>query len=366
MSDYRLTVVIPTFNRPDGLLRAARSVFAQTLASVEEFTLLIVDNSPSASATGAIDVLGAECPDTVRLQSVHEPRPGVANARNAAMEAVETDLVAFLDDDQSATETWLEHLLATHSAFPASVVFSAVVAALPDGIKRHRPYFSAFFERQPDHQTGYVTEYYGAGNALVDFSRVPGCRPYFDAAMNRSGGEDDLLFQRIEEGGGKFAWSADTHVFEHPEPGRLTLGYTLRRAFAYGRAPVTLARKANPKRHLDVIFWIGVGGVKAIWHSLKWLILIAVGSRNHAFELDLAVRGIGKVLWFVDLHFYGADAVEDLVPEPDPLALQCSDTPREGRAKRPYRYAVHDITPPSAEPAHPEFRTLRTTDGELK
>ncbi len=216
MSDDRLTVVIPSFNQPDGLLRAARSVFAQTLAKTNRFALVIVDNSPCATAGRAIETLRAECPTTVKMHAVHEPRPGIANARNAAMGAVETDLVAFLDDDQAAPETWLEPLLATHEAFPARVLFGAVITALPDHVTKNRAYFSFFFGRQPRHERGYVTAYYGAGNALVDFSQVPGGEPYFDAAMNTSGGEDDLLFMRIERDGGRFAWSMDTHVFEYP------------------------------------------------------------------------------------------------------------------------------------------------------
>jgi len=223
MSDDHLTVVIPSFNRPNGLLRAARSVFAQTLAKTDRFALVIVDNSPRATAGTAIETLRAECPATVKMHAVHEPCPGIANARNAAMGAVETNLVAYLDDDQAASETWLERLLATHDAFPASVVFGAVITALPDHVTENRAYFSFFFGRQPRHERGCITAYYGAGNALVDFSQVPGGEPYFDMAVNPSGGEDDLLFMRIERGGGTFAWSTDTHVFEYPEPGRRPL-----------------------------------------------------------------------------------------------------------------------------------------------
>ncbi|MEM8616028.1 MAG: glycosyltransferase family A protein, partial [Pseudomonadota bacterium] len=116
-----LTVVVPTFNRPDGLSRAVLSLFAQTYADAPGFTLVIVDNTPEATAAGAIETLRKVCPPRVRLVTLHEPAPGVANARNTAMAGVDTDLVAFLDDDQSAPEDWLERLLDCHARYPAPV-----------------------------------------------------------------------------------------------------------------------------------------------------------------------------------------------------------------------------------------------------
>ena len=100
-----ISVVVPTFNRPEGLKRAVTSLYQQTLAK-DGFDLIVVDNTPDASAKDAIAELRATCPESVNLIVLHEPAAGVANARNHAMSAVRTDLVAFLDDDQSAPETW--------------------------------------------------------------------------------------------------------------------------------------------------------------------------------------------------------------------------------------------------------------------
>ncbi|MEO1472830.1 MAG: glycosyltransferase family 2 protein [Pseudomonadota bacterium] len=322
MSHHRVTVVIPTFNRPDGLLRAVRSVFAQTLARRDTFALVIVDNTPDATAAVAIETLRAECPDTIRLDAVHAPRPGVANARNAAMIAVKTNLVAYLDDDQEAPEPWLERLLATYEVFPAAVVFGAVVTKLPKDIRDHSAYLSYFFGREPDHQTGYIAKPYGTGNALVDFSKVPEGERYFDPAMNVSGGEDDLFFEQTKKHGGRFAWSSDAPVFEHPERSRLSLQYTMRRAFAYGRAPILTALRATPARHLDVLKWMGVGVFKAVWHGLKWLGLLMLRRKDHAFELDASVRGLGKIFWFIEMKFYGGAALKRQTQSSYPVADQ--------------------------------------------
>ena len=56
-----ISVIVPTFDRPDGLIRAVTSLFQQTLVR-DGFDLIIVDNTPDATATDAIAELRAACP----------------------------------------------------------------------------------------------------------------------------------------------------------------------------------------------------------------------------------------------------------------------------------------------------------------
>src|SRR6056297_3519888 len=168
-----ISVIVPTFDRPDGLIRAVESLYQQTLARTG-FELIIVDNTPEATASEAIAALRAKCPSAISLITLHEPAAGVANARNTAMSAAGASLVAFLDDDQSAPETWLEALLESYRKFPAAVTFGPVLTRLPSGQRRHQAYFEGFFARDPDLAAGYIEQSYGCGNALIDFSRIPG------------------------------------------------------------------------------------------------------------------------------------------------------------------------------------------------
>ena len=316
-----ISVVVPTFNRPDGLLAAIRSLFSQSYAATG-FQIIIVDNTPQATASDAIALLTHECPDGIDLVAVHEPAPGVANARNTAMSVVETDLVAFLDDDQTAPPNWLESLLANYESFPAAVTFGPVQTALPEGQRRHQAYFEQFFAREPEFSSGYITESFGSGNALVDFSQIHGGAPWFDTDMNEIGGEDSLLFARVRSAHGTFAWAADAPVWEHPMPERVALAYTLRRALSYGQGPITFARR-GPRPRIDlIIFWMLVGAGKAVFHGLQWVALSLIRHPRRAFQLDLAVRGVAKVFWWIDLRFYGAAALKASKSKPAPSASQ--------------------------------------------
>ncbi|MEL6860500.1 MAG: glycosyltransferase family 2 protein [Pseudomonadota bacterium] len=311
-----INVIVPTFNRPDGLLRAVRSLFTQSLSETG-FNLIIVDNTPSATAASAIAQLRTECPSTITLITLHEPNAGVANARNTAMSAVEGNLVAFLDDDQSAPRDWLEQFLAAYNAHPAACTFGPVRTVLPQGVTQHTLYFERFFAREPDLPSGYIETSYGCGNALIDFAQIDGGAPWFDVRMNEMGGEDDLLFSRIERSGGRFAWAGAAPVFEHPPEERVTLAYTLRRAFSYGQAPLTLALKSTPKRYERVPVWMAIGAAKALWHGLQWGALTLVRHKGRAFQLDLAIRGLSKIVWWVDLKFYGVAALKRSETGPD-------------------------------------------------
>lgn len=304
-----LSVIVPTFDRPEGLKRAVESLYAQTLAS-KGFELIIVDNTPTGTAAGVIATLRKSCPQTIRLIALHEPAAGVANARNTAMAATQLGLVAFLDDDQSAPADWLEQLLENYKQFPAAVTFGPVSTKLPDGQRRHRTYFEAFFAREPDLPSGFTEASFGCGNALVDFAQIPGGAPWFDVRMNETGGEDDMLFQRVRKAGQKFAWASDAPVWEHPPADRVRLRYTLQRAFSYGQAPITLARRGGRKRWDLVAAWMLIGAGKTALHGAQWVALSALRHRHRAFQLDLAIRGISKVFWWVDLHFYGAAALK--------------------------------------------------------
>lgn len=312
-----ISVVVPTFNRPDGLKRAVESLYAQTLVA-EGFELVIVDNTPAGTASDTIAYLCKSCPQTVRLIALHEPAAGVANARNKAMSAVGSKLVAFLDDDQSAPPTWLETLLQSHRNFPAAVTFGPVQTALPVGQRRHQAYFQQFFAREPDLKTGYTDESYGCGNALIDFSLIPGGAPWFDEQMNEIGGEDDMLFQRVRRANLRFAWAGDAPVWEYPPAERVTLNYTLRRAFSYGQAPITIVRRQGSKRFDTILFWMAVGAGKTVWHGAQWFGLSLIRHPGRAFQLDRAMRGISKVLWWIDMRFYGEAALKQDAAKPAP------------------------------------------------
>lgn len=303
-----VSIIIPTQRRPEGLATAVRSALAQAGIDRKAVELVVVDNDQVPSAKPVVDKLARAARFPVIY--VHEPAAGVANARNAGWAAAKGEFIAFLDDDEEAPSGWLAALLAAQEAYDADAVFGPVRARAPADAGPHRDYLERFFSREGPAQAGLIDHYYGCGDSLVRRAAAPDPQRPFADERNHIGGEDDLLFGRMQQRGGRFAWAPDAWVWEDPVPERLNLGYTLRRAFAYGQGPTEAAASSDPPDRLGVAYWMGVGlaqaGVYGLWALFKWVIM----APDRAQALDRAVRGLGKTFWFgpFRLQFYGLPA----------------------------------------------------------
>jgi cellulose synthase/poly-beta-1,6-N-acetylglucosamine synthase-like glycosyltransferase len=301
----RISLIVPTQRRPAGLETAVRSLIAQTGVDPAELELIVSDNDTVPSARVLVETLSAGAPFPVRY--VHEPSPGVANVRNAALGIAGGAIIAVLDDDEEAPPTWLRDLLAAQEALQVDVVFGPVRGRAPAGVKRHRAYLEDFFSRKGPETTQRLTDYYGCGNSLIRRATLPDPYSPFSVERNASGGEDDLLFGQMQAAGATFGWCAEAFVWEDPVPSRLTLAYTLRRAFAYGQGPSEHCAACVPPQRAKLAIWMAVGLVQALlWApvvAVKW----ATFAADRAMPLDNMVRGLGKTFWFPPFSqtFYG-------------------------------------------------------------
>lgn len=304
----RVSIVIPTQRRPHGLVVAVRSVLRQAGVDVRALELIVVDNDQQPSAREGVERLGRAAPFPVVY--VHEPAAGVANARNAGLAAAGGAFIAFLDDDEEAPDGWLAALLAAQARFEADAVFGPVRARAPAGIGPHRAYLERFFSREGPDEAGLIDHYYGCGDSLVRRAAMPGGEAPFAAERNAIGGEDDLLFDRMKARGARFAWAPEAWVWEDPVPERLTLAYTLKRAFAYGQGPTEACASSDPPDRLGVARWMAIGlgqaAVYGVAAAFKW----TIHAPDRAQALDRAVRGLGKTFWFgpFRIEFYGRTA----------------------------------------------------------
>jgi GT2 family glycosyltransferase len=111
-----LTVVIPTYRRPETLPHALAALERQT-TDPERFEVVVVDDpwddDPAAVARG---VASSSRPFETRQLS--RARSGVSAARNAGWRAARAPLVAFIGDDILLAPTALEEHLAWHAREP--------------------------------------------------------------------------------------------------------------------------------------------------------------------------------------------------------------------------------------------------------
>jgi glycosyltransferase involved in cell wall biosynthesis len=110
----KVSVVIPTRNRADVLVRAVRSVLAQSFGDLE----LIVVNDASTDHT--LEVLGKFTDQRLQVLT-REKNAGAAAARNAGILEAQGQYIAFLDDDDFWLVDKLDHQVAALEAAPPDV-----------------------------------------------------------------------------------------------------------------------------------------------------------------------------------------------------------------------------------------------------
>jgi hypothetical protein len=177
-------------------------------------------------------------------------------------------------------------------------------------VEAHRGYLERFFSREGPAEAGVIDHYYGCGDSLLRRAALPDPLAPFAVERNHIGGEDDMLFGHMQAHGARFAWEPAAWVWEDPVPDRLSLDYTIRRAFAYGQGPTSHCAAASPPDRVGVARWMAVGVVQAALFGavagFKWL----TRAGDRAEWLDRAARGLGKTLWWgpFKIHFYGRTA----------------------------------------------------------
>lgn len=90
----RISVIIPTYNRPKELKRAVQSVLDQEIDGLE---IIIIDDASDSEFQGAFDVISNQ--DTRVFVKKNTVNAGVSACRNIGIKAATGSYILFLDDD---------------------------------------------------------------------------------------------------------------------------------------------------------------------------------------------------------------------------------------------------------------------------
>src|SRR6185369_10246555 len=164
----------------------------------------------------------------------HVPGSNISLARNACLDACETQWLAFIDDDETATAGWLQHLIDVARKTPnVAAVFGPMRAiygtTAPIWLKDGDFHSTTIVFVNNEIRTGYTT------NTLINLGHPAARGKRFNLALGKSGGEDTDLFDRIYQDGGRFAFSADALVEEILPVERQSLSWFLQRRFRSGQ-----------------------------------------------------------------------------------------------------------------------------------
>lgn len=296
-----VVVSMLTYRRPLDLMQAIPSVLRQTTSLRPSATLLVVDNDPAASAR---DVALAYAADGVRY--VHEPRPGIAAARNRALaEAPAGALLIFIDDDERPHDRWLESLVGGFAAYRSAAVVGPVVSEY-----EHEPEewirAGRFFDRRRM-PTGTPVIVAATNNLLLDLSQIRPLGLTFDEKFGESGGSDTLFTRRLAAAGRSMIWCDEAVVTDVVPAARLTRTWVLRRAFRSGNSWIrtSLELAGSPSARLLVrVNGIGIGIVRLAGGASRLVVGMLIGSiGSRARGLRTVARGGGMLAGAVGYTF---------------------------------------------------------------
>lgn len=285
-------VAVTTFRRTELLPTLVDAIHGAARASGERMRIAVVDNDPDRSAAAVAGALGVDY--------VSEPVPGIAAARQAALDAArDGELVAMVDDDVVPQPGWLDALVDVWLAQRPAVVMGYVEYVWPDGTD---PWIVAGgFMRRRRRVTGQRLDALATGNVLIDAPQVRRLGAAFDTTLGLAGGEDMLFGRSILAAGGSIVASADSVVRDEVPAARTTREFVRRRTVSQGQMRTRLlTRTRSPLRRT------ALRGA----HLLGGIVRLAVFSARRMIALargDVAADAVlQRRAWFAQGRILGA------------------------------------------------------------
>lgn len=125
MEQVRVSVVVPTRNRPDQIGPCVQGILANSEPAIE---VIVVDQSDGDATATALTGLRQDG----RLKYLSSATRGAASARNVGIAASRAELIAFTDDDCRVPPDWIARMVEVFEKDPgAGVLFGRV--DIPEG-----------------------------------------------------------------------------------------------------------------------------------------------------------------------------------------------------------------------------------------
>jgi glycosyltransferase involved in cell wall biosynthesis len=271
-----------------------------------EYEIVIVDNCPDQSAHDIVaSIARAENP---RIIYAHEPRRGVAHARNCGVATAHAPLIAFIDDDELAEPNWIAHLLASQAKFGADVVFGPVIAVIEGESSADRDFVRDYYTIDCQRPSGPMTGLKHSGNVLLRKERCFRGGHAFNPQLGFFGSEDGLFFLQLARSNASMIWCHEAVTHEIVPLPRTTYGYILERSIIRGQSTPLIHSMLRPPEWGSVAWFMMAGALQFLIFGLAAACTAPISRHRAVRATSRALMGLGKVLWmspFRIINHYG-------------------------------------------------------------
>ena len=306
-----ISVCLCTYKR-QSLIGTLESIAGQELPPGYSLEIVVVDNDVEESGRAVCEkVLHSQTgsPESkvshanLQVRYFVNGTRNLSEVRNTTMEKANGSLLAFIDDDEWASDRhWLKRMLDTMEQCQADAVFGKVVVHYPDSAPEWIVAGDLFGKDTHAHRS---TQKKGAtSNALLKAEWVKEKNFRFDPVFGKSGGEDTDFFHRIYKAGGTLIYDAHAVVEETVEPHRLSLDYIKKQNIRIGQTHYSYLWSKQSglawfKTGLFVLAQIAGYGLMSLVslpfgkeHYLRWYVLFV----RNVVKLKTAVLGTGSTV----------------------------------------------------------------------
>lgn len=210
---YKISVVIPTYNRRDSVRRSLTALTRQTFPARDFEVIVTIDGSED----GTLEMVSG-FHSNYELSYTWEQNQGKPSACNRAIRAANGELIVFIDDDMEPTPEFLEAHYESHLKNPGAVVMGAAPIELegdsPPVVIYIADKFNTHLEKisQPGFKIR-IWDFYGGNFSIkkVLFSEIG----LFDESYKVYGYEDVEFANRILKSGIKIIYSSDAKCIQY-------------------------------------------------------------------------------------------------------------------------------------------------------
>jgi glycosyltransferase involved in cell wall biosynthesis len=264
-----VSILICTRNRAKALRDTLQSVGTLDIPPSLSPELVVVDNG-STDATQA--VLSNPPVSNMSIRSVGEPTPGVARARNTAIEEAEGRILLWLDDDVHVPPDWMRQMVRPILSEKADAVTGKVVLAphlQRSWMKKfHRTALASTESIDPEAPKNLMSGNMAFSRTVLE--KVPGFDPELGPGSRMGALEDTLFSWQLREAGYRFHMVSTSAVEHHFDEKRLTRKSFIRSAIARGRSLSYIRYHWSHHQESD---WTHRSRSYELWRN-PWIVLV--------------------------------------------------------------------------------------------
>lgn len=299
-----IAVCIPTYKRPELLSVTLQSIIDgdHKGSSIRKVDILVVDNDKERSAESTVKAFQDTQREDVRVSYFSFAKKGLAHVRNALLDraiALNPAFIAFIDDDEYASEHWLKELVETANQHNADIVAGPVSSVFEKPVPA---YLERWF-KQPEPMGPDAPETIASNNLLIRTEFLIKSNIRFDLRFNTTGAEDTYFGIEARKAGARVYWANKALVYETVLENRTTLNWLIKRRY---RGAITYTYIMMLEKQYVQVLKKATVSVVYLFLGIPGLALLPFRGKNRYWGILKVTEGWGGLagLFSIKYHEY--------------------------------------------------------------